>query len=106
MVRRLDVLDRIVFRDALRDWPAIRTEFPTLSQEACLENMHVVTASGRVETGFDAYRAISWSLPLLWPIAPLLYVPLVPAVGRRVYAAVARGRHRGGCPVPTRSAAP
>jgi len=106
VLRRLDVLDRIVFRDALRDWPAIRTEFPTLSQEACLENMHVVTASGRVETGFDAYRAISWSLPLLWPIAPLLYVPLVPAVGRRVYAAVARGRHRGGCPVPTRSAAP
>ena len=37
--------------------------------------MHVVTASGSVETGFDAYRAISWSVPLLWPIAPLLYVP-------------------------------
>ena len=106
VLRRLDLLGRIVFHDALRDWPAIQAAFPTLSQEECLENMHVVTASGRVETGFDAYRAISWSLPLLWPIAPLLYVPGVPTVGRRVYAAVARGRHRGGCPVPTRSAAP
>ena len=78
VLRRIDLLGRIVFHDALRDWPAIQTAFPTLSQEECLETMHVVTASGRVETGFDAYRAISWSVPLLWPIAPLLYVPGVP----------------------------
>jgi len=106
VLRRVDLLGRIVFHDALRDWPAIQAAFPGLRQEECLENMHVVTSSGRVETGFDAYRAISWSVPLLWPIAPLLYLPGVPTVGRRVYAAVARGRHRGGCPVPTRSAAP
>ncbi len=62
--------------------------------------MHVVTDRGRVETGFDAYRAIAWSLPLAWPIAPLLWVPGVPWLGRRVYAAVAARRHRSGCPVP------
>ena len=92
--------------DALNGWAEIHAAFPGLSQDDCLETMHVVTASGQVKTGFDAYRAISWSIPLFWPIAPLLYVPGVPLAGRRVYARVARNRHRAGCPVPERSAAP
>jgi predicted DCC family thiol-disulfide oxidoreductase YuxK len=104
VLRRLDVWKRIVFHDALNDWASIHAAFPALRQEDCLETMHVVTASGRIETGFDAYRAISWSVPLLWPVAPLLYVPGVPFAGRRIYASVAAGRHRGGCPVPERPA--
>ncbi len=103
VLRRLDVLDRIVFLDALGDWSRIREAFPSLREEDCLATMHVVTAAGQIETGFDAYRALSWSLPLLWPIAPLLYFPGVPSIGRRVYAAVAARRHRSGCPVPAGS---
>jgi predicted DCC family thiol-disulfide oxidoreductase YuxK len=106
VLRRLDLFGRIVFHDALNDWAGIHAAFSMLRQEDCLETMHVVTASGRVRTGFDAYRAISWSIPLFWPIAPLLYVPGVPFAGRRVYARVARNRYRSGCPVPERSAAP
>jgi len=106
VLSRLDLWKRIVFHDALNGWAEIHAAFPGLSQDDCLETMHVVTASGEVKTGFDAYRAISWSIPLFWPIAPLLYVPGVPLAGRRVYARVARNRHRAGCPVPERSAAP
>jgi predicted DCC family thiol-disulfide oxidoreductase YuxK len=106
VLSRLDVRRRLVFHDALNRWSSIRALFPSLRQDDCLETMHVVTASGEVKTGFDAYRAISWSIPLFWPIAPLLYVPGVPLAGRRVYARVARNRHRAGCPVPERSAAP
>jgi predicted DCC family thiol-disulfide oxidoreductase YuxK len=103
VLRRLDLMDRVEFHDALRDWPSIHAAFPMLRQEDCLETMHVVTAGGEVRTGFDAYRAISWSIPRLWPVAPLLYVPGVPFAGRRVYARVARNRHRAGCPVPAPS---
>ena len=106
VLSRLDVRRRLVFHDALNRWSSIRALFPSLRQDDCLETMHVVTASGGVKTGFDAYRAISWSIPLFWAIAPLLYVPGVPLAGRRVYARVARNRHRAGCPVPERSAAP
>ncbi len=102
VLRRLDVMGRIEFIDALADWPRVRAAFPSLAQDDCLRTMHVVTAGGRIEQGFDAYRAISWSLPLFWPVAPLLYVPGVPALGRRIYAAVAARRHRTGCPVPER----
>ncbi|MEX0878117.1 MAG: DCC1-like thiol-disulfide oxidoreductase family protein [Thermoanaerobaculia bacterium] len=99
LLRRLDIRKRIAFRDALRDWPRIQREFPALTQEQCLESMHVATPRGRIHSGFDAYRALAWALPLAWPVAPFLYVPGVPWVGRRVYAAVAARRRRLGCPV-------
>jgi predicted DCC family thiol-disulfide oxidoreductase YuxK len=102
VLRRLDLGGRVEFLDALADWPSIHAAHPSLVQEDCIRTMHVVTRDGRVATGFDAYRSIAWSLPLLWPVAPLLYVPGVPAFGRRVYAAVAARRHRTGCPVPER----
>jgi predicted DCC family thiol-disulfide oxidoreductase YuxK len=98
----LDVLDRIQFRDALADWPQIHIRFPDLNQQDCLAAMYAVTANGAVHVGFDAYRALAWSMPALWLAAPLLYAPGVPAVGRRAYAALAGRRHRAGCPVPAR----
>ena len=106
VLRRLDVGERIAFLDALNDWTRVHHEFPTLTQEQCLETMHVVTPRGRVHTGFDAYRALAWSVPVVWPAAPFLYLPGVPWVGRRVYARVAARRHRLGCPVPSRGAPP
>ena len=106
VLQRLDLAGRVEFLDALSDWPRIHLAYPSLAQEDCLATMHVVMADGRIEKGYDAYRALSWSLPLLWPVAPLLYVPGVPVVGRKIYAAVAARRHRGGCPVPAESAAP
>jgi hypothetical protein len=36
------------------------------------------------ETGFAAYRSIAWVLPIASPALPILYLPGVPAVGRRI----------------------
>ncbi len=104
VLRRLDLGGRLEYYDAFAGWPRVQADFPSLVQDDCLRTMHVVTDRGRVETGFDAYRAIAWSLPLAWPIAPLLWVPGVPWLGRRVYATVAARRHRSGCPVPAGTA--
>ena len=62
--------------------------------------MHVIASDGRVYTGFYGYRVMAWHLPLAWLLLPLLFAPGVPAVGRRVYALVARRRHASGCPLP------
>ncbi|TSC97813.1 MAG: hypothetical protein Greene101449_1081 [Candidatus Peregrinibacteria bacterium Greene1014_49] len=45
-------------------------------------------------SGFDAFRKLAWHLPVLWPIAPLLYTPGVPPIGRIVYARIATSRNR------------
>jgi len=92
VVRRLDIFDRIDVLDVARCWPAVAARHPTLSREACLDEMHVVTPRGKVELGFGAYRAMARALPAAWPILPLLYLPGVPSVGNRVYRAVARRR--------------
>jgi predicted DCC family thiol-disulfide oxidoreductase YuxK len=94
VLERLDLLRRVRFVDvvASRGWVSAR--YPALNLDACLREMHVIDRHGSVTCGFDAYRSIAWVLPLGWPLLPALNVPGVPAVGRRVYRAVATRRSR------------
>lgn len=88
MVRAADALHWIVVADA-RDAPALP---PGVDPAAALDEMHVVLPSGRVLAGFDAYRRIALMLPVLWTVAPLLYLPGVAVLGRRLYRRVATSR--------------
>jgi len=47
--------------------------------------------------GFNAFRRMSWVMPLFWIMLPLLYIPFVPTVGRIVYGWIAKNRYRFGC---------
>lgn len=63
--------------------------------EATLDRaMHIRFPDDSTLTGFDAFRALTWHLPVLWPAAPFLYLPGVAPVGRRVYAHIAERRKR------------
>jgi predicted DCC family thiol-disulfide oxidoreductase YuxK len=106
LLRRLDWLGRLAYADA-RD-PAQRPAGVALDPDRLLEEMHVLSADGRrVYHGFAALRWLAWRLPLLWPVAPLLYLPGVPALGQRLYLWVARNRfrlvpcHGGVCTLPS-----
>lgn len=60
-----------------------------------LEEMHVLTPDGtRLLSGFAALRWLAWRLPLLWPVAPFLYLPGMATLGQRLYLWVARNRLR------------
>jgi predicted DCC family thiol-disulfide oxidoreductase YuxK len=100
VLRRLDLRHRVEFLDVHGDWSAIAGRFPTLSQEQCLTEMHGIDPKGRVYVGFDTYRALGRVLPLGWIVLPLLYLPPVPWLGRRIYRAIAAGRHRTACALP------
>lgn len=106
LIRALDLLGRVELLDAWGDWARIAGRFPRLDQQACLDDMHVVTPRGRVLKGFEGYRALAAALPLGWVALPLLFIPGVPFAGRRMYRAVASGRHAGGCPVPVAGVPP
>lgn len=88
--QRVRVLD-------LSRWPEVSDAHPGLEHEACVRDMHVIDAKGCVTTGFDGYRVLAWRLPLTLLLAPLLYLPPVPAIGRRIYRHVADRRLREGC---------
>jgi predicted DCC family thiol-disulfide oxidoreductase YuxK len=89
-------LQRLDWRRRL-DLPGICGDFQLadgrrLPQSALEERLHVVTPRGRVLTGFFACRRLAPAIPILWPLAPLLYVPGVSILGVRVYDIVARHR--------------
>lgn len=91
VVRRLDSLRRIRFIDMHS--PGARSEFPDFNAERGNVEMLLRQHDGKWLGGFDAYRAMARHMPLLWLILPLLFVPPVPAIGRRVYARIAGRRY-------------
>ena len=106
LLRRLDWLGRLNYADA-RDLAHLPAGPGPWQPARLLEEMHVLTADGRrVYHGFAALRWLAWRLPLLWPAAPFLYLPGVPALGQRLYLWVARNRfrlvpcHGGVCALP------
>ena len=103
---RLDLRGRLVFANIAAQWDRVSAEYPDLDYGACLTDMHVVSAGGTVQRGFDAYRSMAWVLPAGWVLLPLLYVPGVPAAGRRLYRAVASHRSSTACALPVASSAP
>jgi predicted DCC family thiol-disulfide oxidoreductase YuxK len=106
LLKRLDWLHRLAFVN-VRDPGNLPAGGAALDPDRLLKEMHLLTpGAGRVYHGFAAFRWMAWRLPPLWPLAPFLYLPGVPALGQRAYLWVARNRfrlvpcHGGVCTLP------
>jgi len=90
-------LKRLDWLRALRPIPiseASRLALPEpLSREELLEALHCVTPAGRVYKGARAFRRMGLRLPLLVPLALLLYVPGMIAVAEFFYKPISRNRY-------------
>jgi predicted DCC family thiol-disulfide oxidoreductase YuxK len=96
VLRRLDSLRRVRFIDMhARETKA---EFPDLNLDRAATEMLVRDRSGTWHGGFDAFRVMAKHFPVLWPLLPILFVPPVPQIGRKVYARIAGRRS---CILPT-----
>ena len=73
--------------------PRIAREFGHFDSEALNFEMHVIDSRGRVFRGFYAIRRIAREVPLMWPLAALLFVPGVSTAGEPIYAWIARTRY-------------
>ena len=101
VLRKLDWMHRLSLID-FWDTDKRHSVAPDLSIEQLDRAMHVrfiPKGTGKnlqIHTykGFDAFRAISWHLPPLWPLAPLLSLPGIPFLGRLIYARIAERRKR------------
>ena len=96
MCRAFDIAGRLRFwgSSSFRLKPETTGELATADFD---DAMFAVAPDGRVTRGFFACRRIICALPLLWPLLPIAYFPGTGLVGPRVYAWVARHRHRLGC---------
>ncbi|OGJ68241.1 hypothetical protein A3B61_03690 [Candidatus Peribacteria bacterium RIFCSPLOWO2_01_FULL_53_10] len=91
MLDHLHHVRAVNFRD-----PKLRKEHaPDIALKDLDRSMHITMSSGNF-SGFDAFRKLTWHLPTLWPLIPLLYLPGIPPIGRFVYARIAASRNRCG----------
>ncbi len=67
---------------------------PDVTERSLDKSMHIKLSNGSYLTGFDAFRYMTKRLPPLWPIAPLLWIPGVAPIGRRVYRWIADSRKK------------
>lgn len=94
LLKKLDWLRTLSFLSARDAAEVARLRVP-VANGRLLEEMHLLTPGGRrLLAGFRAFRWMAWRLPLLWFLAPFLYLPGVPALGQRLYLWVARNRFR------------
>ena len=91
VVRFLDVFRQVTFVDS-HDHTALAST--GVRFEDAEEAAYAVRPDGRQFAGFDAFRQVAWLLPATALLAPLLYVPPVPQLGRRAYAWIKDNRGR------------
>ena len=65
---------------------------PRLTREDLLEAIHCVTPEGRIHRGARAIRFVGMRLPLLVPVALLLWIPGVILLAEIIYRWVSRHR--------------
>ena len=108
ILKRLDWFARLQYQDA-RQSDQLPKTIPPLDHDKLLEEMHLVPRDdNKVYHGFGAFRWMSWRMPLLWPLIPLLYLPGAAVVGQKLYLWVARNRFKlvpckGVCELPRKS---
>ena len=92
VLSRLDICGRVTWApyQSLRTPPDGLT-WEDLEQSAYLETGE--TEQGGLHEGFQAFRRLTLLLPPLWPLAPLLWLPGVPALGTGLYRWVAGNRY-------------
>jgi predicted DCC family thiol-disulfide oxidoreductase YuxK len=95
VLKRFDIHERLELVDAT-DRDSIVRRFPQTADADFDSAMYAVDGHA-VYRGFDAFRRALRETPSLGWLVPLLYVPGVPQLGRRVYDAIARNRHALGC---------
>ena len=101
-VRALRVCRALDLRGALRLHDAnartqVHSGFPELLDADFDHAMFAVAPDGSVTRGFFAFRRLLWESPLMWFLLPFFYFPGTTWIGPKVYAWVARNRHRFGC---------
>ena len=101
MIQLMDVLSRIKPVD-FRDSTLLSKHAPDISESNLDRAMHIKTPQGTYFKGFDAFRKLSWHVPSLKLLTPLLYLPGVAPVGRMIYAKIAESRNmcsHGACKI-------
>ena len=80
---RINWLGRVRFREA--------REHPTL-QSRQYDDIQAIRKDGECYSGLPTYRQIAWRIPILWLLAPLLYIRPFKTIAAKMYRKAADSR--------------
>ena len=66
---------------------------PSLNEEICHSQLHLVEPGGRLHGGFFIFRRLCLKLPMIYPFIPLFYFPGSGIAGPWIYRWVAKNRY-------------
>ncbi len=66
---------------------------PLLAKDAALSQLHLIEPDGTLYGGFVAFRRLCFSLPMLYPLIPIVYLPGMSVVGPFIYRWIAKNRY-------------
>jgi len=66
----------------------------SLSHDALMASVHLITRGGRVFTGVEAVREFGLGMPLLYPLALMLRLGFMLRLAKRFYRLVSANRYR------------
>jgi predicted DCC family thiol-disulfide oxidoreductase YuxK len=91
VIQRFDVLGAIHYARARQDSQLYLATFPSGDTSLLLDDMHAVCGH-REYIGARVYRAMSWRIPLFWPLIPFWYLPPVRNIADKIYRRVSHAR--------------
>ncbi|MFM9068208.1 MAG: thiol-disulfide oxidoreductase DCC family protein [Planctomycetota bacterium] len=91
---RFDWLGKLAYR-SLHD-PQVAVDYPDLSYDQMMREMHLVDQQGRRYGGAAAMRFACLRLPLLVPLGLIMHIPGTMPLWRFLYRTIAERRYRFG----------
>ena len=91
ILKTLDLCDALAPVSGFSDDP-LRLAHPEVTEEMVLRDLYVL-GNGYVAGGYDAYQKMATSMILLWPLALIMKLRPVAAIGKRIYRKVAESRY-------------
>lgn len=71
----------------------LKTLHPQLTKELAMSQMHLIEPNGKIYGGFDVFRRICFTMPMLYVVIPVIYFPGARALGAMLYKLIAKNRY-------------
>ncbi len=72
-------------------------EFKDLDHTNLIKEIHLVTASDKVYTGYFAFKFVAKKVPAFFMFWLLSFIPGIDFIGNKIYSLVSENRYRLGC---------
>jgi len=94
-IRRVQVLDLTAKLEPVNYQPIedLSKIDARLTRDLCHSQMQLLTKNGKLYGGFYAFRRMTLILPLLFPLAPVMYFPGMQWIGSFIYNLIAKNRY-------------